>query len=132
MSFLLDTDICSAYLKGDRRVFSRFIQYGGGLFLSNVSLSELYSWALRSNAPPQRRVSLESFLQDVSLLAVDRLVARRCGEIRAALFDQGRSVGTADLLIAATALVHDLTVVTHNLRHFQHVPELRIEVWLAS
>ncbi len=34
MSFLLDTDIASAYLRGDARVFNRFVQHGGGLYLS--------------------------------------------------------------------------------------------------
>ena len=35
MSFLVDTDICSAYLKGDRRVWDRFLQYGGGLHVKH-------------------------------------------------------------------------------------------------
>jgi predicted nucleic acid-binding protein len=35
-----------------------------------------------------------------------------------------------DLLIAATALVYDLTLVTHNTRHFQGIPDLRLEDWL--
>ena len=37
----------------------------------------------------------------------------------------------SDLLIAATALVHGLTLVTHNTRHFQNVPNLEVEEWLA-
>jgi tRNA(fMet)-specific endonuclease VapC len=37
-----------------------------------------------------------------------------------------------DLLIAAVALARDLTLVTHNTRHFQEVPDLRLEDWLAS
>lgn len=36
-----------------------------------------------------------------------------------------------DLLIAATAIVHDLTLVTHDLSHFQRVPKLRVADWLA-
>ena len=56
MSFLIDTNICSAYLKDTRKgagtVFSRFMQYTGQLHLSTVTLAELYTWALRSKAPP--------------------------------------------------------------------------------
>jgi hypothetical protein len=40
VSFLLDADICSAYLKGNNAVANRFIQYGGRLHLSAVSLGE--------------------------------------------------------------------------------------------
>jgi predicted nucleic acid-binding protein len=35
-----------------------------------------------------------------------------------------------DLMIAAVALVHDLTLATHNVKHFQAVPNLRIVDWL--
>ena len=45
MSFLLDTDICSAYLKGDRLVWKRFLQYSGGLHVSTVTVGELFTWA---------------------------------------------------------------------------------------
>ena len=48
------------------------------------------------------------------------------------LLDQGRPVATADLLIAATALIHDLTMVTHNIDHFAHVPGLRTQDWLSE
>lgn len=110
MSFLLDTDICSAYLKGDTRIFNRFIQHDGRLHLSAVSLSELCSWAKRAAAPPSRWQVLKDMLAGVEILAADEAVGRRCGEIRAALLDQGRPAATVDLLIAATALIHDLTM----------------------
>jgi len=41
------------------------------------------------------------------------------------------TVATIDLMIASVALVHDLTLVTHNTAHFAHVPDLRLEDWLA-
>jgi predicted nucleic acid-binding protein len=37
----------------------------------------------------------------------------------------------ADLMIASVALVHDLTLVTHNTADYQHVPGLRLEDWLT-
>ena len=51
MSFLLDTDICSAQLRGRRKVFSKFVQHSGQLHVSAVAVGELYSWVLRSKAP---------------------------------------------------------------------------------
>ena len=131
MSFLIDTDVCSAYLRGDGRVFNRFLQHGGGLYVSAVSLAELYTWAFRANAPPGRLVGIADLLSQVAVVPVDQDVARRFGEVRAALLDQGRPVATPDLLIASTALLHDLTVVTHNTAHFVPVPGLRIADWLA-
>ena len=45
MSFLLDTDTCSVYLKGDPHLFNRFLQHGGALHVSTVTVGELYTWA---------------------------------------------------------------------------------------
>jgi tRNA(fMet)-specific endonuclease VapC len=54
MSFLLDTDTCSAYIKGNPLVFSRFLQYGGRLAIATITLGELFTWAFRAKAPPSR------------------------------------------------------------------------------
>jgi tRNA(fMet)-specific endonuclease VapC len=74
---------------------------------------------------------LNDLLADVHLLPVGHEVARKFGQIRAALLDQGRPTPTFDLLIACTALVHDLTLVTHNTQDFAQIPGLRLEDWLA-
>lgn len=132
MSFLVDTDICSAFLKGDGRVFNRFVQHSGGLNISAVTLGELYTWVMRTPAVPKRQQALQDLLSDVQVLSVDVATALRFGEVRAKLVDVGLTVPTADLLIASTALLHDLTLVTHNTRHFANVPGLRIEDWLAT
>ncbi len=130
MSFLVDTDICSAHLRQNGLVTNRFLQYTGRLHISAVTVGELFTWALRANAPPQRLQALLDLLNDVIVLGVTEQVGRKFGELRAALFDVGRPVPEMDLLIAATALVHDLTLVTHNVRDFVNVPGLTVEDWL--
>ena len=87
MSFLLDTDICSAYMKGDGRIQTRFIQYGGGLNISVATLAELYTWTLRAKARPNRAQGLAYLLSDVTVLDATSAVARKFGEIEAALLD---------------------------------------------
>jgi tRNA(fMet)-specific endonuclease VapC len=54
MSFLLDTDICSAYLKDDPIVVGRVMLHYGGLNVSVITVGELLTWALRAKAPPDR------------------------------------------------------------------------------
>jgi predicted nucleic acid-binding protein len=131
VSFLLDTDICSGYLKGNRIVFNRFIQHSGGLAISTVSLGELYTWALRGNSSPTRFGGIEDMRAIVRVIDVTHDISRTSGQTRAMLLDQGHTVAFADLLIAATALTHDLMLVTYNLRHFSPIPGLRIEDWLS-
>jgi tRNA(fMet)-specific endonuclease VapC len=49
----------------------------------------------------------------------------------ASLLSNGMVIATPDLLVAATALYHNFTVITHNVRHFTPVPDLRVQDWLA-
>ena len=131
MSFLLDTDICSAYLKGVPVVFDRFSQYSGQLRISVATLGELLSWTIRLNSPARRRQSLEDLLAGVTVLDVAYDIAFKFGELRAGFLDRGQNRKEFDLLIAATALVHDLTLVTHNVADFADIPGLCVIDWLA-
>jgi len=70
-------------------------------------------------------------LSDARVIQLDYDIAERCGQLRADLQRRGTKVATVDLLIAATSLQHDLTTVTHNQRHFQLVPGLRLEDWIS-
>ena len=131
MSFLVDTDICSAHLRDVRGMASRFSQYAGRLCISTVSLAELYAWTSREKSPPRHRDGLMALLSDMTILDIDHEVARRFGQLRGNMLDCGLVVPGMDLLIAATALVHGLVMVTHNTRHFANVPALIVEDWLA-
>ena len=131
MSFLVDSDVCSAHLKGERRANTRFLQYTGRLHISAVTVSELFTWATRAGAPPARLAAIQDMLVAISFHPVDYEIAQRSGELRAVLLDRGLPMATTDLLIAATAQIHGLTLVTHNTRHFQNVPHLVVEDWLA-
>jgi tRNA(fMet)-specific endonuclease VapC len=131
VSVLLDTDICSAYLKSNGLVMSRFIQYGGRLEISTVTLGELLAWALRAKASPRRLQSVHDLLKQVLVRPVDDAVAHRFGEVRAWQLDRGLATPDLDLLNASVALVHGLTLATHNTRDYADVPGLYLVDWLA-
>jgi tRNA(fMet)-specific endonuclease VapC len=131
VSFLVDSDTCSAHLKQKSAVTSRFLQYSGQLYVSVITVGELYTWALRAIAPPKRMQSLLDLLADVKVLDVNAAVAQEFGRLRAQLMDTGRPAPDLDLLIAATALANGLTLVTHNTQDFVNVPDLKIIDWLA-
>ena len=84
MSFLLDTDICSAHLKGAPSLTSRLVQHAGRLGVSIITVGELLTWARRRNAPPRRLAGIHDFLREVETLPVDEKVAERFGELRRA------------------------------------------------
>jgi len=69
-------------------------------------------------------------LADVAVLTYDESCALEFGRLRGTLLKQGIGVSPVDLMIASVALVHQLTLVTHNTADFQHVPGLQLDDWL--
>lgn len=132
MNFLLDTDTCSAHLKRPAGLMHRFVQHAGGLCIPTVVLAELYTWAYNRNnwAEAVQRIQ-NDLLIDVVVLDFDSACANQFGAVRAQLLQVGVSVSRMDLLIASVALVHDLTLVTHNTADFRNIPNLRLEDWLT-
>lgn len=132
MNFLLDTNICSAHLKRPAGLLHRFVQHSGGLCISTIVLAELYTWAYLRKDPAEAVRRIENdLLTDVIVLDFDPACANRFGFVRAELLRVGISVSRLDLLIASVALVHDLTLVTHNTADYRHIPNLRLEDWLS-
>lgn len=129
MSFLLDTDICSAYLKGHQKVGSQMLLHYGVLHISVITAGELWTWARRTRTQPKYSEAIDVFLNEMQAIPVDITIARRFGVERARLLDLGTPSGELDLLIAATTLVHDLTLVTHNTSDDQRIPGLRLLDW---
>lgn len=133
MRFLLDTNICSAYLKRPGGLAHRFMQHVGSLALPTVVLAELYTWAFRRPQPsPLLDLIERDLVPDMRVLDFDAACARRFGELRATLLAGGVVVNPVDLMIAAVARTHDLVLVTHNTKHFEVIPDLPIEDWLSS
>jgi len=118
MSFLLDTDICSAHLKQKGPVSNRFLQYSGGLHISTITLGELYAWAARAAAPASRLDGLREMLHDLTVLEITSDVAEKYGRLQAGLLDIGRPAPGMDLMM-------------HNTHDFVNIPHLRIVDWLA-
>jgi tRNA(fMet)-specific endonuclease VapC len=132
VSFVLDTNICSAHITSPSRTAHRFTQYSGRLYIPTVVLGELYTWAFqRSNPVALLRKLEKELLTEVQTLPFDDQCAYEFGRIRGALLKSGITVSSVDVQIAAVALVHDHTVATHNVSDFRRIPGLRIADWLA-
>ena len=131
MSYLLDTNICSAHFRRSGGLAHRFIQYGGGLFVPTIVLGELFTGAYHAGNPFPPLQKIADLVIDMQVLDFDQTCAEQFGKLRGSLLQRGISVPTADLMIAAVALVHNLTLVTHNTADFQHIPDLRLDDWLT-
>jgi tRNA(fMet)-specific endonuclease VapC len=85
---------------------------------------------------PQRAQKVEplisSFLTSVTVLSFGNAEAEQATQIRAVLKSKGQQIGAYDVLIASTALQHNLLMVTANQREFDRVPSLQAENWRQS
>ncbi|MBW4492337.1 MAG: type II toxin-antitoxin system VapC family toxin [Oscillatoria princeps RMCB-10] len=133
---LLDTDIFSEIFKRiDRRVAARATAYRhafGGYTLSVITVLEV----VKGWQKLHREDRIQRFLVDISdaeVLALDRATAEIAGRICGDLERTGQPIGLADAMIAATALQHNLTLVTGNISHYQRIQglgySLKLDNW---
>src|SRR5438552_3524775 len=118
MIFLLDTDICSAHMRNPSKLAHRFMQHTGGLAIPTIVLAELFAGAYKYSNPAKILAQIANLLCDLQVLGFDSACAEQFGQVRGSLLRKGITISRMDLLIAAVALVHDLTLVTHNTADF--------------
>jgi tRNA(fMet)-specific endonuclease VapC len=94
--------------------------------VSWLTLGEIYEVAFNTPHPEAYIDSLQQLLSRFAVIGVDGPIIERFAEVRALLRRQGQLISDLDILLAATALARDLTVLTYNRRHFERVPDLRI------
>ncbi len=134
MRYLLDTDICIYYINGFKpKVRENLHQHrAADIVVSAITKCEMYAGSSGSRYPARSRAEQDVFLRQFVSLPFDDRAADRYGDIYAALKRDGILIEEIDIQIAAIALVHNLTLVTHNTRHFNRVPQLSIEDWAAE
>ncbi|MBF0283868.1 MAG: type II toxin-antitoxin system VapC family toxin [Magnetococcales bacterium] len=132
MTYLLDTNVCIALLKRHSAVVERL----RGCRLEPPALcspvkAELWYGAFKSSQRERNVNLLMEFFAPLPSLPFDDHAAKIYGQLRADLAIRGFPIGPNDMLIAAVALAHGVTLVTHNVREFSRVSGLRIEDWQA-
>lgn len=134
MSYLLDTNACIALINEKppavRTRLQKALSEGARVMVSSVVAFELWYGVAKSARPEANTRSAETlFAGPISLLDFEPGDARVAGRVRAALEVIGKPIGAYDLLIAAQALRHQLTLVTANVREFGRIKGLDWEDW---
>ena len=131
----LDTNICAAAIRGDRRVAARLIQYAGQVHIPWMVAAELKYGLAKLSLSGQPVNALQTriarlFAMSSGVLMSTEATLDSYAYLRAQFESAGTPIGPSDLWIAAQALTADAVLVTDNLREFSRVPNLRIENWL--
>jgi tRNA(fMet)-specific endonuclease VapC len=131
MIYLLDSNVCIQYLRGRNLLVRQRLSAKPpqDIRLCSVIKSELYLGVLRSANPTVNRLKVDVFVAPYLSWPFDDAAAEVQAQIRHQLESAGTPIGAYDLQIAAIALLHACTLVTHNTAEFGRVPNLLLEDW---
>ncbi|HEX9668419.1 MAG TPA: type II toxin-antitoxin system VapC family toxin [Thermoanaerobaculia bacterium] len=134
--FLVDTNVVSELIRPQphlplvRRLLSTDPAL---LFASEITRYELrFGAAIHSQSSVVWSKVQREILPLPIWLPIDERVALATADLRAALRKSGKGIEVPDAILAATASVHELVLVTRNVRHFQNVPGLALENWFSE
>ena len=131
--YLLDTDIIIYNLKGHPIVQENLRQhYNDSFCLSAISLMELYYGACKSEKVESNLAKVKTIETSLAIVRAGEEVVELFGMLKAQLEAKGQRVDDFDLVIASTALSHNLILVTNNTRHFQRIEGITLENWSRS
>ena len=129
---VLDTDILSAVMKKNPVVIPKARSYlaeHGQFTLSILTRYEILR-GLKAKGAAKQAIAFDRFCATNVVLPLTDEVVVKAAEIYAELSGRGALIGDADILIAASALVHGLGVLTNNEDHFRRITNLQVENWL--
>ena len=102
------------------------------IIIPAIVIAELEFGARHSTDYDRNMKVVKEFLKDFKVIPFTEKEAEFYGRIRQQLTLDGTPIGSNDMLIAATALAHDTTIVTHNVSEFSRVKDLKIEDWTVE
>lgn len=129
---LLDTNIIVAYLNGHADIAQRMVAHHSELAVPSLVAAELYYGACASRRSAENLAKLDQLWEILPIVTFDLQAARRFGMLKDDLRKRGRPTGETDAWIAAIALAHAATLVTHNTKDFQEITGLMLEDWISS
>ena len=130
MKYLLDTNICIYFLKGQFKLEKKFESVGlYEMAISEITVAELVFGAENSQNPSHNLETVEKFSEKITILPLIEAV-KIYGKEKSRLRKEGKMISDFDLLIGATAITNDLVMVTRNVKEFKRIKGIKLENWI--
>ncbi|MGA1841278.1 MAG: type II toxin-antitoxin system VapC family toxin [bacterium] len=131
--YLIDTNICIAWLKGESIIRDKFLVHSPQeITISTINLAELFFGAYNSEKVEHNLANLFDFVAELEIIGLEFDSLKKYGELKANLRKKGKIIDEFDLLIASICLANGLVRVTNNEKHFSRIKKLKIENWLKE
>lgn len=129
--YIIDSDTLISLVRGQHGVQQKMVHIGlSQCKVSEISLAELYVDAYKRN--DIKGMGQANYIAQTFEIVRISSHLENYAKLRAGLERQGFKLDSMDLFIAASALAEDLTLVTHNTKHFSRVPGLKLEDWIQD
>ena len=129
---ILDTTVIIRIMQGNPKVIrtvKRLERNQVRLTVSLITVYELYHSLERVSNPEERQQTIEAVLDSKPKYPADEVVMKKAGRIDGRLTANGREIGAVDTIIAATAVVHEESILTENVKHFERVDGVSVETY---
>jgi len=128
--YCLDSDVIIAHFRGDFSIKERLnILLTEELFITPITLCELYRGAFLSGNVEKNRLLVEKLLERVSILDFDMPACEIFGRIYGMLKQSGKLTQDSDLMTASICISNNVTLITRNKKHFENIKNLRAVEW---
>ena len=130
MQYLLDTNTCVFYLRGNLNLDEIIRDKGiDNFYISEITIVELRFGAENSDNPSKSHKSVDAFLNGLSIIPIFGCIKRYAKE-KVRLRKIGKPMNDEfDLLIGVTSVENKLTLVTDNTKHFANISGIKLENW---
>lgn len=130
MAFLIDTDIIIYSIKNNPTVQKRFKENTAlPKAISVITYGELLYGAKKSERKEKNLAVIHRIAEIFPIIDITRSIIESFSDVKTSLEEDGSVLPDLDLLIAATALSLNYTLVTNNIRHFERIKDLRLANW---
>ena len=131
MNYFLDTNVIIDAIRGKNSNIKKHFEniQPSHIFVSSIVIAELEYGAKHSADYDMNKTLYERFIKDFTEVPFVKEYSEKYGEIRHALSKTGRPIGSNDMLIAATVLANEGTLVTHNTDEFVRIHGILLEDW---
>jgi tRNA(fMet)-specific endonuclease VapC len=130
MPYCADTDFLIDLKDQDEKAIGKLEQLaskGEVVSTTVISVAEFYFGAYKAQDRTAALSQADALLEPFAILHLDYEAARKFGKLGAEL--KSNMIESQDLFIASIALVNKQTLITRNVRHFERVPDLKVESW---
>ncbi len=130
MKYLLDSNICIHFLRGQYNLNNQFKSVGfENCAISEITLAELVFGAEKSSNPAKNHKLIKELISHFIILPIFDSIFLY-GKEKARLQKKGTPISDFDLLIGTTAVENNLTMVTENIKEFSRISNINIENWI--